>query len=39
MIDVQSPPDPNLAPPGWYLLFVLNAARIPSIARWIRVAP
>jgi len=38
-IDVQSPPDPNLAPPGWYLLFVLNASTTPSEGRWIRVTP
>ena len=29
--------DPALAPPGWYLLFILNAARHPSAERWIRV--
>jgi FtsP/CotA-like multicopper oxidase with cupredoxin domain len=38
-IDVESPPNPNLAPPGWYLLFVLNASRVPSVGRWIRVTP
>jgi hypothetical protein len=27
----------NLAPPGWYLLFVLNASRVPSPGRWVRV--
>lgn len=32
-----SPPSPNVAPPGPYLLFLLNAQGIPSAARWIWV--
>jgi len=24
-------------PPGYYLLFVVDGARVPSIARWIRI--
>jgi len=27
----------NLAPPGWYLLFLCNKAGIPSVARWIHL--
>ncbi|AFY87215.1 MAG: hypothetical protein CLLPBCKN_003964 [Chroococcidiopsis cubana SAG 39.79] len=27
----------NIAPAGWYMLFVSNNSRIPSVARWIRV--
>lgn len=38
-IDVESPPNANLAPPGWYLLFLLNGSRVPSEGRWIRVTP
>ena len=30
---------PNLAPPGWYLLFLLNGSMTPSEGRWIRVTP
>lgn len=30
-------PGPNVAPPGYYMLFGLNAAGEPSVARWIRV--
>ena len=26
-VDVAEPPQVNLAPPGWYLLFILNASR------------
>jgi hypothetical protein len=36
-IDVEEPPNTNLAPPGWYLLFVLNAGRVPSGGRWVRL--
>jgi len=38
-VNVQTPPEPNLAPPGWYLLFILNFDRTPSEGRWIRVTP
>ena len=38
-VDVEEPPQVNLAPPGWYLLFILNASRVPSLGRWIRLTP
>jgi FtsP/CotA-like multicopper oxidase with cupredoxin domain len=38
-LDVAAPPAANLAPPGWYLLFILDSDRIPSEGRWIRVTP
>jgi FtsP/CotA-like multicopper oxidase with cupredoxin domain len=38
-VDVLAPPDGNVAPPGHYLLFIVDAARVPSIGRWIRVTP
>ncbi|MDQ3812787.1 MAG: DUF1929 domain-containing protein, partial [Armatimonadota bacterium] len=38
-VDVESPPQANLAPPGWYLMFILNASRVPSVARWVRLTP
>jgi hypothetical protein len=28
----------NLAPPGWYMLFVTNASGVPSVAKWVHVA-
>lgn len=37
-IDVTAPPDGNIAPPGWYLLHVLDGNRVPSEGRWIRLA-
>ena len=36
-LDVATPPNANLAPPGWYLLFILDSNRVPSIGRWVRV--
>jgi Domain of unknown function (DUF1929) len=37
-LSVEMPANPNLAPPGWYLLFILNASRVPSLGRWVRVS-
>lgn len=34
-----SPPDANRAPPGTYMLFLLNSAGVPSIARMISIGP
>ena len=36
-VQVQAPPDGNIAPPGHYLLFILTAGRAPSLGRWIRI--
>ena len=33
-----APANANLAPPGDYMLFVLNADGVPSVARWVRLA-
>lgn len=38
-LDVVSPPNARVAPPGPYLLFVLTPDGVPSVARWIRVTP
>ena len=32
------PPNPNLTPPGWYMLFLVDNNGVPSVASWIRVA-
>jgi hypothetical protein len=29
--------EPNIAPPGWYMLFIVNNLGVPSIARWIHL--
>jgi hypothetical protein len=36
-LSVHSPSDPNLAPPGHYLLFPVNANGVPSVAKIIRI--
>lgn len=36
-LDIEEPPHSNLAPPGWYLLFILNSSRVPSPGRWVRL--
>jgi galactose oxidase len=38
-IMVPAPASPNLAPPGHYMLFVLNTDGVPSVASIVRVAP
>ena len=32
-----SPPNANVAPPGWYLLFVVNRAGTPSLGHWLQL--
>jgi hypothetical protein len=32
------PSNPNLAPPGWYMLFVRDSANVPSVAKWVKVS-
>ncbi len=36
-LTVTGPPNGNQAPPGYYMLFVLNSAGVPSVAEFIRV--
>ncbi|WP_242424050.1 galactose oxidase early set domain-containing protein [Frankia sp. EI5c] len=36
-ISVAVPSNPNLAPPGYYMLFVQDSAGVPSVARWVHV--
>lgn len=38
-VDVLAPPSANIAPPGFYLLFILDGNRVPSEGRWIRLTP
>ena len=39
-VDIDTPPNPFICPPGWYLLFVLTAGRTPSEEGWwIRITP
>ncbi|MEU8920944.1 kelch motif-containing protein [Kitasatospora sp. NPDC048545] len=36
-VSLALPGNPNLLPPGWYMLFLTDAAGTPSVAHWIRV--
>lgn len=34
---ITAPSGPNVAPPGYYMLFVLDAKGVPSVAQWVRL--
>jgi len=36
-LDIRMPADGRIAPPGWYMLFLVNNHRVPSPAHWIRL--
>ncbi|HET7364745.1 MAG TPA: galactose oxidase early set domain-containing protein, partial [Burkholderiales bacterium] len=38
LVQVSGPANVQTAPPGYYMLFVLNESRIPSVASFVRVA-
>jgi Domain of unknown function (DUF1929)/Galactose oxidase, central domain len=38
ILNVTAPPNGNYAPPGYYMLFILNGAGVPSIAKIIRIS-
>lgn len=38
-INVVAPPNANVAPPGYYMLFLLNKQGVPSVSRWVRLDP
>jgi uncharacterized membrane protein len=37
-LSVTAPPNGNIAPPGYYLLFLLNNAGVPSVASFVQVS-
>jgi hypothetical protein len=37
VLNVTAPAHGNIAPPGYYMLFVLNSAGVPSVARFVRI--
>ena len=39
VLKVRAPANANLAPPGRYLLFVINGQGVPSLARMVSIAP
>jgi hypothetical protein len=36
-IAVTMPTERNLAPPGWYMLFAVDANGVPSVAKWVHL--
>ncbi len=39
VLNVTAPPNGNIAPPGYYLLFILNSAGVPSVAQFVQLTP
>ena len=37
-LTVTGPPNGNIAPPGMYMMFVINANGVPSVASWVHVS-
>jgi hypothetical protein len=37
VVTATVPQNPNLMPPGWYMLFLVDNGGIPSFATWTRV--
>jgi hypothetical protein len=37
-LTVTGPPNGNTAPPGYYMLFVLNSSGVPSLAKFVQVS-
>jgi hypothetical protein len=38
-LSLAAPPNGNVAPPGFYMLFLLDASGVPSRAAWVELAP
>jgi len=38
-LNATVPADATIAPRGWYLLFIVDTDRVPSIGQWIRISP
>jgi len=36
-LNLTAPPDANVAPPGYYMLFVINRSGVPSVASWVQL--
>ena len=37
-VDLNVTSNPNIAPPGWYMLFVIDANGVPSVAKWVHLS-
>ena len=38
-LSLATPPNGNIAPPGYYMLFLLDSAGVPSVAKFIQLSP
>jgi hypothetical protein len=38
-LTATSPPNAKIAPPGYYLLFILNSSGVPSVAKFVQFCP
>ena len=38
-VDLTAPPNANAAPPGYYMLWLINEAGVPSVAEFVRILP
>ena len=36
-LNLTAPPNGRVAPPGWYMLFVLDSRGVPSVASWLQL--
>ncbi|MGW5034814.1 galactose oxidase-like domain-containing protein [Streptomyces nigra] len=36
-VDLNVTSNPDLAPPGWYMLFAVDAGGVPSVAKWVHL--
>ncbi len=39
MLNATAPPNASLAPPGPYMLFLINGSGVPSVAKIVMVSP
>jgi Domain of unknown function (DUF1929)/PKD domain len=39
VLNVTAPPNGNIAPQGYYMLFLLNASGVPSLAQFVKLTP
>jgi hypothetical protein len=38
-LTVTAPPNGNIGPPGYYMLFLVNSAGVPSVANFVQITP
>jgi hypothetical protein len=36
-LQLMTPPSAGVAPPGYYMLFVLDKKGVPSVAKWVQL--